>query len=82
MNDGFLDDEEARFLEHMLRKYELNYLDWSHKTKWLKNQIRSMVSKKPPEAQFYFEWDRTPKMPMEVPRELLSNQTTQTGVRI
>lgn len=40
LNDGFLDEIESKFLDHMLKKYELNYLDWSHKTKWLKSQMR------------------------------------------
>lgn len=81
MNDGFLDDEEARFLEHMLKKYELNYLDWSHKTKWLKNQIRSMAAKKSPDPQFFFDWDRKPTTPIQIPPELLNNTTTQMGAR-
>lgn len=42
LNDGFLEEVESKFLDHMLKKYELNYLDWSHKTKWLKSQMRNL----------------------------------------
>lgn len=36
---GFLDQEEDQFLSHMLNKYEVNFLDWSYKTKWLKQEM-------------------------------------------
>ena len=40
MDEGFLEQEEASFLDHMLKKYELKFLDWSHKTKWLKAEMK------------------------------------------
>jgi hypothetical protein len=40
METDFLGDEENRFLDHMLKKYEINYLDWCHKTRWLKNEMQ------------------------------------------
>lgn len=43
MQGGFLEKPEADFLDHMLNKYELNYLEWSHKTKWLKGEIRKLA---------------------------------------
>jgi len=41
LRDGFLDAEEADFLEHMLNKYQVSYLQWAHRTKWLKNEVRA-----------------------------------------
>jgi hypothetical protein len=81
VNDGFLDEEETRFLEYMLKKYELNYLDWSHKTKWLKNQIRNMAGRKPTENQFFFNWNKQPKQAVEIPLELVSAAKSQMEMR-
>lgn len=39
MSEGFLDDKEAAFLDHLLTKYEVNFLDWACKTKWLKQEM-------------------------------------------
>lgn len=35
----FLGQKEADFLDHMLEKYDLNYLDWSHRSPWLKREM-------------------------------------------
>lgn len=43
MDEGFLEQEEAGFLDHMLKKYELKFLDWSHKTKWLKGEMKRVA---------------------------------------
>jgi len=59
---GFLDDMESNFLDHMLKKYELNYLDWSHRTPWLKEQIFKLQVKaqdhKYKNGQIYFDFDK------------------------
>lgn len=39
LNDGFLDEKESEFLTYMIQKYDVNFLDWSHKTKWLKEEM-------------------------------------------
>ena len=44
MADGFLGEREADFLCYMLEKYALNYLDWAHKTKWLKGEMSKMAA--------------------------------------
>lgn len=44
MADGFLGEKEADFLCYMLEKYELNFLDWSHRTKWLKSEMQKLAS--------------------------------------
>lgn len=49
MADGFLGEKEAEFLCYMLEKYELNYLDWSHKTNWLKGEMNKLSANYPKE---------------------------------
>ena|ERR1051326_5514536 len=41
MKKGFLGDKESEFLDYMVDKYfnKNNYLDWAHKTRWVKGQI-------------------------------------------
>ena len=45
MNDGFLGETEAGFLCYMLQKYRVNFLDWSHKTPWLKAEMNRIATK-------------------------------------
>ncbi len=74
MNDGFLGDTEANFLGHLLDKYEINFLDWSHKTKWLKGEMNRIRKQNPEKAEeqltlFNFEKVREEsrfKVPFEV----------------
>lgn len=37
--DGFLTGKESEFLEYMLSRYEIQYLDWCQKTGWVKKQM-------------------------------------------
>lgn len=39
MNEGFLGEEESMFLEYILKRYEMNYLDWMHRTKWVRDRM-------------------------------------------
>jgi hypothetical protein len=81
MTDGFLEDKEADFLDHMLNKYELNYLDWAHRTKWLKGQIAARQTFKPLATQVFFDFDKK-QSPVNVPIELLAAKTQQRGARL
>ena len=76
MDDGFLQDKEADFLDHMLKKYEVNFLDWSHKTRWLKNEIKKMASERVEETHQYtfFDLNKKKEESYSVPLELLANQ--------
>lgn len=49
LNEGFLGEEESRFLSYMTNKYfpETGHLAWAHKTKWIKGQIKEITCKKP-----------------------------------
>lgn len=52
LNKEFLDKEGERFLDYLLTKYGLNYLDWCYKSPWVKRQI---ASRRSPQAAFLFE---------------------------
>lgn len=57
LDEGFLGEEEARFLSHMVNKYfgsNSECLAWAHKTKWIKDRIESLASQKAPENQLDF----------------------------
>jgi ATP-dependent Clp protease ATP-binding subunit ClpA len=43
MSDGFLGDKESDFLDYMLDRYEVNFLDWHHKTKWIKSEMKRLT---------------------------------------
>lgn len=77
MQDGFLEQEESEFLDHMLKKYEMNYLDWTHRTKWVKGKMAEMAPQKPKPVQTYFDFKQPACM---VPAELLAQKGLQ-GVR-
>ena len=85
LKDGFLGDEEAAFLDHMLGRYEINYLDWAHKTKWLKEQIKEKgiaVSHRYRPYQILFDFDKPKDLPVNVPVELIAIQSVQKEARI
>jgi hypothetical protein len=68
LNAGFLEDEEEKFLDHMIQKNfkELEYLTWSHKTKWLKAQMADLSSRfvpAPKQEQIYMPFDRLDQAP-------------------
>lgn len=52
LDQEFLDEEGMRFLDHLLTKYGINYLDWSYKSPWVKRQI---ASKRSAQAAWFFE---------------------------
>lgn len=47
MLHGFLGEKEADFLCYMVEKYAINFLDWSHKTNWLKQEMNKLASNFP-----------------------------------
>lgn len=51
---GFLDDEEAKFLEHVLKKYNIDYTQWCTLTPWVKNQIAARKASQNQPQQLYF----------------------------
>lgn len=79
MDDGFLQDKEADFLDHMLKKYEVNFLDWSHKTRWLKNEMKRIANEQKREVDQYtfFDLNKKKEETYSVPLEILANQHQQ-----
>jgi len=83
MADGFLGEKEAEFLCYMIEKYQVNFLDWSHKTKWLKGEIERLSSHyNPPQQKPTFDYQNlSPKMDSAVPFELLAQHQKQQMAR-
>lgn len=84
IDDGFLEEKEAEFLDHMLGKYEVNYLDWSHKTPWLKRQMEVMAEEQESQKieQFQLPFRNMSQTSYNVPTHLLTNQNKHQNRRI
>lgn len=84
MKDGFLGQEESEFLDYMLNRYHLNYLDWAHRTKWLKQQMEEgiAVSNRFRPYQILFNFDKVQQTPVHIPIALIADQSNQTARRI
>ena len=85
MADGFLGEKEADFLTYMLEKYEINFLDWSHKTRWLKEEMKKLSEQyeRPRAIQpFLFDFDKSEhSVGANVPFEILAQQQKQLLAR-
>lgn len=82
MNESFLEEQEVNFLDHMLKKYELNYLDWAHRTKWLKGQMAEMASRNRfNDRQIYIDFNKQPAMP-NIPFEVMLEKTASVARRV
>lgn len=77
MRQGFLTQEENSFLVYLVGKYfsDKNFIDWTHRTPWLKQEIRRLSRENPkrtPVQQDMFNWSKmqeqarsaTPVMPL------------------
>lgn len=73
LNEGFLEDEEAEFLNYMLKKYETDYLAWAHRTKWLKEQM-GIKKKAPKTAPIQLKLNFEKKMEPVYPLALIAMQ--------
>jgi len=88
MSDGFLDQEEGEFLNHMTNKYfnDKNYLDYAHSTRWLRKEIGRLKKESIPHVQHpeLFNWDKVNNAPaISIPHELLAaSQMKQQTKRI
>jgi hypothetical protein len=83
MSQAFLDRQEADFLDHLLAKYEISYLDWAHRTRWLKAQMQELSDQRQrvPEPQIQFNFDKRPNTPVHVPIEILMPQKGYRPIR-
>jgi hypothetical protein len=78
MKEGFLGEKEAEFLTYMLERYKVNYLDWAHKTKWLKERMKEQrqISKTPKAVQSFFNFE-VKTVPLTIPQKLIPLQNPQ-----
>ena len=78
VKNGFLSEEENSFLVYLVGKYfsDKNFLDWTHRTKWLKGEMRRLSTENPqrtPMQQDLFNWNKLKEqqskiaVPMTVP---------------
>jgi hypothetical protein len=82
--DGFLDDEEEKFLEYQIKKAEIDAYSWCYRTKWLKSEMARLSASKAkrPEPQLYFDLDKVAPTPVHIPFELLAQQGKMQGARV
>lgn len=76
MKDGFLQDKESEFLDHILSKCEINFLDWNCRTKWVKRQIKKIRlqnTNPTPKNLDLFSW-KNPAHEVYVPLNLLNQE--------
>lgn len=83
LNDGFLGDEESKFLDHMLGRYEMHYLDWAHRTRWLKTEVSRLKipEEKPTIFQSTFGFEQ-PTPTLNIPMALIAKQSAFKGKRV
>jgi hypothetical protein len=76
--DRFLSQKAADFLCELIEQYDVNFLDWSHKTRWLKKEMKRLeeVHKKATYVQMnFFDFDKVrPHEQYKVPFEVLEQQ--------
>jgi hypothetical protein len=86
LNDGFLGDKESDFLVYMIERYEVNFLDWCHRTPWLKRKMNNMKKEtkaaKEQQLTFFNYPQREIRSSPFVPLELLMTQNNQPVRRI
>ena len=76
LDDGFLEDKDADYLGYLIGRYEVNYLDWSMKTRWLRAQLGiplNKVTRPRPQQMTIFDFDKKKPAPA-VPLEILAAQ--------
>lgn len=85
LEQGFVEEEESVFIDHILNKYGLNYLDWAYKTPWVKRQIESLSTKRrqnaPKSPQLQFDFVKATSIPVHVPTHLLGQKNGQISKR-
>lgn len=83
MDEGFLDNETDGFIGHLLNKYEVNFLDWSHRTKWLKGEMCRIAADngviKPQQTYFNFV-ESSKNRETNVPLEILAKVRAQQQI--
>jgi len=81
LRDAFLDEKESGFLDYMLVKYEIEYLDWAHKTRWLKAKMARMALKQPETPQISFDFEKRLNVPVSGSCGFYRPQNESSSVR-
>lgn len=82
MKGSFLQEEDAEWMNRKLDRLQINYLDWAHRTKWLKGQLQEgKAPTKPVILQGVFDFTPKPS-PIHIPVELLAVSKSQISARI
>lgn len=70
LENRFLSKKGSDFLEELLEENRVNYLDWSHRTRWLKSQIQARKRERaelPKIQQAFFDFARPqPQVPLSL----------------
>jgi hypothetical protein len=77
LQKGFLSEKAEAFLEELLDECQINYLEWFHKTKWLKSEMERLSNQKSDlhKDQMLFDFDKEQEIPSQnVPLNLLKNK--------
>jgi len=86
MKQGFLDEIEAQFIDHMVKKVNIEYLYWSHRTKNLKGTMAKITrarlksQKQKEEIQMLIDFDKAPKS-VEIPSYLVDDKDNRMEKR-
>lgn len=72
--------EESRFMDHLLKKAEIYYLDWAYRTKWLKKEMGKMRRKHKvyteTQMKLFVNYEKKRKVSTAVPTHLLANTSS------
>lgn len=64
---GYLETEDETYLTYLLDRYEIDYLDWSYRSPWTKEQIRQrqkMKSVKAPVQLQLIDFNKKAEIPL------------------
>lgn len=88
LSDGFLDEEEEKFLDHQIQKVQIDALTWAHKTSWVKAEARRLkqaaFNSAKHDAQILMPFlNGIPRSTVKVPVHLLAfNGSKMPGKRV
>jgi hypothetical protein len=90
LKNGFLSPEENSFLVYLVGKYfsDKNFLDWTHRTHWLKGEMRRLSRENKPAKtvmqQDLFNWSklREQTLSAKMPAMPLASQSPQRQARV